>query len=87
MDKLESEEADTAMKRCYFCGGKVINKRIRHVHHWGDELVIFENVPAEVCPQCGETYFSPEVLQMMDRATLEGVPPNKKLTVPVFSLP
>ncbi|MBI2852546.1 MAG: YgiT-type zinc finger protein [Chloroflexi bacterium] len=75
------------MKTCYFCQGKVINKRIRHVHHLGDEIVIFENVPAEVCTQCGETYFSPEVLGMMDKATLERTPPDKSIAVPVFSLP
>ncbi len=87
MDKLETEEENKAMKTCYFCQGEVINKRIRHVHHWGDEIVIFENVPAEVCTQCGEVYFSPEVLEMMDKVTLERTPPDKSIAVPVFSLP
>ena len=76
-----------AMKTCYFCQGEVINQRIRHVHHWGDEIIIFENVPAEVCTQCGEVYFSPEVLETMDKDTLEGTPPDKSISVPVFSLP
>ena len=75
------------MKTCYFCQGEVIKKRIRHVHHWGDELVIFENVLAEVCTQCGEVYFSPEVLETMDKANLERTPPDKSIAVPVFSLP
>ncbi len=87
MDKLETEEENEAMKTCYFCQGEVINKRIRHVHHWNEEIVIFENVPVEVCTQCGEVYFSPEVLEMMDKATLEQTPPDKSIAVPVFSLP
>ena len=87
MDKLETEEENKVMKTCYFCQGEIIRKRIRHVHHWGDEIVIFENVPAEVCTQCGEVYFSPEVLGMMDKATMEQTPPDKSITVPVFSLP
>ena len=53
----------------------------------GDKLVIFDDTPAEVCSQCGETYFSPEVLEMMDKATLDGTPPDRELAVPVFSLP
>lgn len=75
------------MKKCYFCQGKIINKRIRHVHQWGDEIVIFENVPAEVCTQCGEVYFSPDVLKMMDSSTLQDASPEKSIAVPVFSLP
>ena len=86
MDRLEAEKEDEDMKTCYFCKGKIINKRVRHVHHWGDEIVIFENVPAEVCTQCGEVYFSPEVLGMMDKATLGRTPPDKSISVPVFSL-
>jgi YgiT-type zinc finger domain-containing protein len=75
------------MKTCYICGGEVINKRIRHVHYWKDEIVVFENVPAEVCTQCGEIYFSPDVLAVMDKATLEHHKPDKNIKVPVFSLP
>jgi len=75
------------MNRCYFCKGEVVEKRIRHVHHWGDEIVIFENVPAEVCTQCGEVYFSPEVLRMMDKATSGQTSPDRSVATPVFSLP
>lgn len=75
------------MKTCYFCKGTVKRKRIRHVHHWGDQIIVFENVPAEVCEQCGEVYFSPDVLKIMDKATLEKTKPDKTLSVPVFSLP
>lgn len=75
------------MKTCYFCKGRVIEERIRHVHHWGDSIVVFENVPADVCQQCGEVYFAPEVLDMMDKATLDKMKPDKTLSVPVFSLP
>lgn len=75
------------MKTCYFCKGNLVEKRIRHVHHWGDDIVVFENVRAEVCQQCGEVYFAPDVLEMMDKATLEKAKPHKTLSVPVFSLP
>ncbi|MBI4287665.1 MAG: YgiT-type zinc finger protein [Chloroflexi bacterium] len=74
-------------KTCYFCKGSVIEKRVRHVHYWRDKIVVFENVPAEVCQQCGEVYFALEVLDMMDKATLDKTKPDGTLTVPVFALP
>ncbi len=86
VEQLENKKEVMNMQKCYFCGGKVIEKRIRHVHHWGDEIVIFENVLADVCTQCGEVYLAPEVLKAMDKATLEKRTPDKSLKVPVFSL-
>ena len=75
------------MTMCYFCKGKVVEKKIRHVHHWGNELIIFDDVPAEVCQQCGEVYFSPEVLERMDNAVLAAIKPKRVVCIPVFSLP
>jgi len=75
------------MKTCYFCKGRLACKIIRHVHRWGDRIVIFDDVPAEVCQQCGEIYFSPEVLKLMDEMTLREYKPKAVLPVPVFSLP
>jgi YgiT-type zinc finger domain-containing protein len=54
------------MIRCYFCKGKIEEKRVRVDFRWGDELVVIEDVPAEVCQQCGEKYFSPEVYKAME---------------------
>ncbi len=74
------------MKRCYVCKGTVVKKKVRHIHAWGEETIIFENVPAEVCTQCGETYFSPEVLEAMDKETREPAVPRKSVVLPVVTL-
>ena len=74
------------MERCYFCKGQVVPKRVRHIHEWGERVLIFENVPAEVCQQCGEIYFGPEALKMMDQVTLSQSQPATYLSVPVFSI-
>jgi PP-loop superfamily ATP-utilizing enzyme len=34
------------MKRCYFCKGKVVEKKVKVDFRWGEELV----VPGEECP-------------------------------------
>lgn len=73
------------MDQCYFCKGKVERKAIRHVHQWGEKVLIFKNVPAEVCTQCGETYFGPEALEKMGRV-VAGLPEPEEVTqVPVYS--
>jgi YgiT-type zinc finger domain-containing protein len=75
------------MQKCYFCQGRLTHKRIQHVHRWGNRIIIFDDVPAEVCQQCGEVYFSPEVLKLMDEMTLRDYQPKAVIPVPVFSLP
>jgi YgiT-type zinc finger domain-containing protein len=59
---------------------------IRHVHPWRDKVFIFKNVSAEVCTQCGETYFGPEVLKQMDKVVARPPEPEEVTPVPVYSL-
>lgn len=75
------------METCYFCKGHVVKKKVEHLHRWGSKVILLQDVPAEVCEQCGEVYFSPQVLEMMDRITLEHPEPKGTLIVPIFSLP
>lgn len=65
------------MDRCYFCKGKVERKMIRHVPQWGEKIFLFKNVPAEVCTQCGETYFGPEALEKMDKVVVGLLEPEE----------
>lgn len=74
------------MKTCYFYKGRVIKARVRHVHRWQERIVVFEDVPADVCQQCGESYFDPNVLEAIDRITLGDTEPKATMSVPVFSL-
>jgi len=66
--RLENQEViyNIMKSRCYFCKGKVVEKKVSVDFRWGDELAVIENVPAEVCQQCGEKYFSPEVYKEME---------------------
>ena len=71
------------MKKCYFCKGNIVKKKISHVHQWGEKIIIFEDIPAEVCEQCGEVYFSPDAIEIMDKATREISKIKKRVEVPV----
>jgi len=74
------------MSRCYFCKGELVVKRIQHLHKWGTQFVLFENIKAEVCKQCGETYFPPEALELMDEKIAHLPKVRKTIPVPVIAL-
>ena len=74
------------MKKCYFCKGKLIPKKISHLHSWGEKIILFEDVEAEVCSQCGEVYFPPKVLKKMDKVVASSFKAKREIIIPVVSV-
>lgn len=58
----------TTYADCTFCGGAVEERRIDFDYRRRGQLLVFRNVPAGVCQQCGEKYFQPAVLKKMDQS-------------------
>ncbi|MBI3248305.1 MAG: YgiT-type zinc finger protein [Deltaproteobacteria bacterium] len=83
---MANEKGAELIELCYFCRGKVELQTIRHVHQWGEKIFIFKNVPAEVCTQCGESYFGPDALEKMDSVVNGLREPEEVTQVPVYSL-
>jgi YgiT-type zinc finger domain-containing protein len=59
-------KAMRAYADCTFCGGEVEERHINYDYRRHDHLLVLQNVPAGVCLQCGEKYFTPDVLKKMD---------------------
>lgn len=57
---------------CYFCGGEVVERIIELEFRWKGQLYILEGVPAGICQQCGEKYFTAEVSKAIDEAVESG---------------
>lgn len=77
---------DENLKKCPLCGGGLENKRITHAQQYQGRIVILENVPAEVCRQCGEVLLRPGVLdRLQDLVWAEGTP-KRTAQVPVYDL-
>ena len=74
------------MKRCYFCRGPVVQKRIEHLHRWEGRIFLITDLLADVCEQCGETYLNPEVLERIDQAVGQSGVATEFIKVPVLSL-
>jgi len=73
------------LTKCYFCGGRVKEEEINLDFWWGEKLVIFQNVPAEVCQQCGEKFFSAEVYKEMESMVQKEEKPFARVTVDVIN--
>jgi len=73
-------------EQCPLCGGEYKKEIITHEEWWGDKLYVFKNVPALVCENCGEVYFSDKVLRTMDKIIRENEQPEEKIEAPVFQL-
>ena len=77
------ELGDDKMK-CVFCGGKVESRKVTFTYDYDNDYFFVENVPAEVCMQCGEKNYSPEVTDDLIRLAKKRLSPVKTLRVPVF---
>ena len=60
---------------CDFCQGETGARRVKKHHRYKGRLYVVENVPAEVCQECGERYFRP------------GTHPNKLVNTLVTASP
>jgi HTH-type transcriptional regulator/antitoxin MqsA len=77
---------DGNLEKCPLCGGGLEDRRITHAQHYGERIIILENVPAEVCRQCGEVLLRPGVLErIQDLVWSEGTP-KRIAQVPVYDL-
>jgi YgiT-type zinc finger domain-containing protein len=73
---------------CEHCGAPLKGgARPVTVHrHSGGRHYIFEEVPARVCPRCGERYFAASVVRQMDRQMKRRTLRAQTVPVPVISL-
>lgn len=53
------------MTNCTFCKGDLQDSLTTFTIDLGSCIVIIRNVPSQVCTQCGEPYYSTEVMQQL----------------------
>lgn len=52
---------------CFYCKGQTIEQMTKFIVDLGRCVVIVKNVPGQVCQQCGETSYSDEVAQQLEK--------------------
>jgi YgiT-type zinc finger domain-containing protein len=72
---------------CEYCQAALDpgERRVTVYRHRGGKHFIFEQVPARVCLQCGERYFSARVVRAMDRQ-MRARRKRTTVAVPVIAL-
>lgn len=58
--------AEETPSRCALCGGTLVEKLITHEIRKGEELLVFDNVPAWVCAQCDGVWITDDVKRKLE---------------------
>lgn len=76
------------MEMCRSCGSTNTfeDSTVSQSLNFGGQIVIFENVPARVCRQCGERLFAAEVVRRMEELGKGERPPSRLDNVPVYDV-
>ena len=73
-------------RACPVCHHAMTAALVRHVQTWHDTVVMSENVPAEVCAQCGEYFFTGAVVDRLNSLLWSPTPPTWTITAAVYDL-
>lgn len=73
---------------CHTCGERMVEKRVKQDFWIKGKLIVVEDVPAGVCPQCGERVVTAEVGREIGALVLRPKKQRKPrtITVPVVRL-
>jgi YgiT-type zinc finger domain-containing protein len=69
------EDKEMMMDECLYCKGQLEEKHVSRVQQYKDRWFLIENVPALVCRQCGETFYTPQSHDLILRLMREGSDP------------
>lgn len=72
--------------KCDICGGKRMQSLIDYSVFYQGKPIVVENVPAEVCQQCGEQYFEPETVRMLQSVVWSKRKPKRTIETPVYDM-
>jgi YgiT-type zinc finger domain-containing protein len=61
-----------------------IEQKVNYTLEMDGTLIVVENVPARLCLETGERFFSPETLERLQQIIWEKNKPSRTLEVPVY---
>lgn len=72
--------------KCEFDNAATVTRRVTKHHRLNGRWYVVENVEAEVCPECGERYFSAKTLDAIDALLQSEHTVLRRMDVEVVSL-
>ncbi len=67
-----------------FSKEKFIETKVTYTLEKDGKLFVVENVPARVCVETGEQFFSPETVEQLQRIIREQKDPKRTIETPVY---
>ncbi len=80
----EVEAAIMTEQSCRYCSGHLEAQSVTRLQKYQGRWILVENVPALVCRQCGEQYFTPDVHDRIVDLITGDTPPARTETVAVY---
>jgi len=62
----------------------MIEEKVNYTLEMDGKFIVVENVPARLCLETGERFFSPETVERLQQIIWERNKPSRTLEVPVY---
>jgi len=62
----------------------MVERKVTYTVEVNGQLIVVENVPARMCLETGEQFFSPETVERLQRMIWERREPSRIIQVPVY---
>ena len=72
------------MNACLYCKSQLEEQHVSRVQQYQGRWFLIENIPALVCRQCGETFYTPQSHDLILRLVREGSDPVRVETLNVL---
>ena len=74
------------MKKCDVCGNSTFhNESVEEVFHLGQQMVLIENIPAQICDRCGDATFRRETVENIRKMIHGKRRPERQVKLNVFA--
>jgi YgiT-type zinc finger domain-containing protein len=82
----KDEKVKEASGWCPTCRGNNITPSVvtYTTEHKGACVIVIQNVPALECSQCGEIFYSSDVMEKLQKIVWGKLPPTKTIEVPAY---
>ena len=74
------------MTECLYCKGNLVSQSVSRTLEFHGKWYLLENVPALVCAQCGEIYYTPQSHDQVLALIKSGKKPTRTETLTVLDI-
>lgn len=71
---------------CEYCNGPINDKNVTLLRRFKEAYVLFEQVPAGVCQECGTRYYAANILKRIEESLHGQQAAEREVVVSVYSV-